>query len=303
MRCLPKLVCCLVAVLFSTACGGQSASTVGKSEGSVWKVESPTTRVYLCGTIHLLRKQDYPLPASYETAYKDSQKLVFELPPGSQSDPNLGQLMQEAGSFPEGQDLLSKIPPSIWNALNDWCTKNRANADAFKGFRPWLAALTVAATEYAALGAVPGRGVDSVYEERMTKDGKTGEGLESVELQIGLFSKLNDNQQRQLLEQTLAEVKSLPKQFERMITAWRTGDVDGLNQMMFEEAKNYPDLMDIFLIQRNASWISRLEEHLAGKEHVMVLVGAGHLGGETGLLSLLKAKGYKVEKVRASELK
>ena len=297
------LLASVFSALLVSACNGQPALAPGKGEGSVWKVESANTHIYLCGTIHLLRKSDYPLPAPYEAAYKDSQKLVFELPPGSQRDPKLGTMMQEAGSFPDGQDILSKINPETWTALREWCERRQVDANAFKRFRPWLAALTVAATEYAAVGAASDRGVDSVFEERMTKDAKTGEGLESVELQIGLFSKLTEKQQQQLLEQTLAEVKSLPNQFERMITAWRTGDADGLNKMMFEEAQNYPELMDVFLIQRNASWISRLEQFLAKKDHVMVLVGAGHLGGDAGVISLLKAKGYKVEKVKAEAAK
>ena len=299
---LPLLsVICVAFTLAVTACGGQLAVGGKKGDGSVWRVESATTRVYLCGTIHLLRASDYPLPATYETAYKDSQRLVFELPPGSQHDPKLAAQMQERGSYPEGTELSATIQPATWNALADWCTKHQVNAEAFKHLRPWLAALTIAATEYAAVGAAPDRGVDSVFEARMGKDGKLGEGLETVDLQIGLFSKLTEKQQEQLLEQTLAEVKTLPTQFERMITAWRTGDVDDLNKMMFEEAKNYPDLMDIFLVQRNASWIQRLEGFLSRTDHVMVLVGAGHLGGETGVLALLEKKGYKVKKVKIGE--
>ncbi|MDB6137157.1 MAG: hypothetical protein JWO94_229 [Verrucomicrobiaceae bacterium] len=295
------LITVLFSVLLMPACRAGPVVAPGKSEGSVWRVESATSHLYLCGTIHLLRETDYPLPSSYETAYADSQKLVFELPPGSQHDAKLATRMRDAGSYPEGTGLPGKVKPETWNALAGWCRKNGVGAEAFKPFRPWLAALTVAATEYAALGAAPDRGVDSVFEERMVKDGKTGDGLESVDLQIGLFSKLTARQQEQLLEQTLAEVKTLPDQFERMITAWRTGDVDDLNQMMFEEAKNYPDLMDIFLYQRNASWISKLEACLGKKQNVMVLVGAGHLGGEHGVIALLKARGFKVEKVRPSQ--
>ncbi len=289
------LLSCLLCLLLSPARAGQPQP----ANGSVWRVQSATTSLYLCGTIHLLREQDYPLPSSYETAYKDSQRLVFELPPGSQHDPKLATRMRDAGSYPEGTLLTDKIKQPTWQAFATWCQKQSVGADAFKQMRPWLVALTVAATEYAAVGAAPDRGVDSVFEERMVKDGKSGDGLETIDFQIGLFSKLSAAQQEQLLEQTLAEVKSLPNEFERMIADWRTGDIEDLHTMMFAEAKNYPDLMDIFLIKRNASWISRLEGYLGRTEHVMVLVGAGHLGGDTGVLALLKAKGYKVAQVTA----
>ena len=287
------LIACVLRTLLTPVCADQVPPN-----GSVWRVESATTSLYLCGTIHLLRESDYPLPSSYETAYKDSHRLVFELPPGSQSDPKLAARMRDAGSYPEGTQLTDKIKPQTWRAFGDWCQKQGVGADGFKQMRPWLAALTVAATEYAAVGAAPDRGVDSVFEERMRKDGKPGDGLETVNFQIGLFGKLSEAQQEQLLEQTLTEVKSLPDQFERMIADWRTGDVEDLHKMMFAEAKNYPELMDIFLNKRNASWISRLEGYLGKTEHVMVLVGAGHLGGDTGVIALLKAKGSKVQQVK-----
>jgi len=82
-----------------------------------------------------------------------------------------------------------------------------------------------------------------------------------------------------------------------MIACWRGGDVEALHHMLFREAERYPDLLDRFLTQRNARWIAQLERYLAGKEHVMVLVGGGHLGGKGGVINLLKGKGYTVRKL------
>ncbi len=298
MRHLLLLASCLLCVLSTPACAAGQAPV---ANGSVWKVEGGGSRIYLCGTIHLLREKDFPLSPSYDVAYNDCQRVVFELPPGSQHDPRLAELMRDAGSYPEGTQLQEKIKPQTWQAFNAWCQKRGVPADPFKQMRPWLAALTVAATEYAAVGAVSDRGVDFVFEERMQKDHKAGDGLETVDFQIGLFSKLTEAQQASLLEQTLTEVKTLPNEFERMIGDWRNGDIEDLNKMMFAEAKNYPDLMDIFLINRNKSWIKKLEGYLAKPEHVMVLVGAGHLGGDTGVIAMLKARGYKVSQVTAAE--
>ncbi len=295
MRFLAALLLWSITLLPFTACGQKPAAAGGT--GSVWVVESPTTKLYLCGTIHLLRRGDYPLPAAYEKAYTDSAKLAFELPPGTSRDPQLAIKMRAEGSYAEGQTLADKIKPEAWDALNAWAASRGLSADAFNRFRPWFVALTISATEYAMLGAEPDRGVDQVFEKRAQKDGKAGEGLETLDLQLGLFTALSEELQQELLEQTLAEVKSLPDQFKKMIVAWREGDVDELHRMLFEEAEKYPELLDTFLIQRNARWIKQLEGYLAGKEHVMVLVGTGHLGGKGGVIDLLKEKGYSVHKL------
>lgn len=268
--------------------------------GSVWVVESATTKLYLCGTIHLLRSQDFPLPEAYETAYADARRLVFELPPGVAHDPQLAVKMRTAGTYPDDQSLSKKVSKQTWAALGEWARSHGLNAQAFDRFRPWFTALTISATEYALLGADAERGVDQLFEARARKDGKPGEGLETLELQLGLFTSLSEEHQHELLEQTLAEVKTLPTQFEKMISSWRVGDADALHEMLFEEAEKYPELLDAFLTQRNARWIKQLEGYLGGKEHVMVLVGTGHLGGKDGVIDLLKTRGYKVTKLADS---
>lgn len=293
-----SLLSSFLALLALPACGqSPESSAQAAAPGSVWVVESPTTRMYLCGTIHLLRRSDYPLPRVYEQAYADSQRLVFELPPGDARESQLAAKMQAAGSYAEGQALSDTIKEETWKALNAWAGNRGLNAGTFNTMRPWLVALMISATEYAALGADPERGVDRLFEKRSARDGKPGEGLETVDFQIGLFTALSDAQQQELLEQTLAEVKTLASQYQKMIASWKAGDADALHQMLFEEAEKYPDLLDRFLTHRNARWLSRLEQYLAGKEHVMVLVGGGHMGGKGGVIELLQGRGYKVHKL------
>lgn len=269
--------------------------------GSVWVVESPSTRLYLCGTIHLLRAQDYPLPAAYESAYAASQRLVFELPPGADKGAQLAKQMADAGRIRDGRNLFDLVDQQTADATRAWARRRGVSMDLMRAFQPWFAALTVAATEYQAAGAEPGRGVDVFFENKAAQDKKPGEGLETVQQQIALFSGLPESRQTELLSQTLAEVEALSGQFGEMVSAWRSGDIEALNKLLFEEAERYPDLMEVFLFHRNEAWMSRLEQLLAGKENVMVLVGAGHLGGKRGLIELLTSRGYRVKPYVAAQ--
>ncbi len=282
-------LCCLAL------CGCSQQRGNSADAGSVWVVESKTARLYLCGTIHLLRAQDYPLPASYEMAYAASQKLVFELPPGADKGAQLAKQMADAGRIRDGRTLFEMVDQATADATRAWARKRGVSMDLMRAFQPWFAALTVAATEYQAAGADPGRGVDVFFEKRAAQDGKPGEGLETVKQQIDLFSTLPEPMQAELLSQTLAEVEALSGQFGAMVAAWRSGDIEALNKLLFEEAERYPELMNVFLFHRNEAWMSRLEGHLAGKDTVMVLVGAGHLGGERGLIELMRKRGYVVK--------
>jgi uncharacterized protein YbaP (TraB family) len=255
-------------------------------------------RLYLCGTIHILRESDYPLAPGYEAAYAESDKLVLELPPGAGAGGKLANRMRELGLYSSDASLDSKIRPDLWRDVRAWGKTRSLSASSLNRYRPWFLSLIIASMEYAALGAEPDKGVDQHFEERARRDGKPGEGLETVEFQLQMFASLSEEMQRNLLEQTLAEVTDMPREYERMIQAWKDGDLDTLHGMLFEEAERFPELMSVFLTDRNLAWIDSLEGMLKREERAMVLVGAGHLGSEFGVLELLRQRGFRVRHYR-----
>lgn len=291
------LISLLVSVLFTALAEPPPNAAPPPPLGSVWKVTSASGgRMYLCGTIHVLRAEDYPLAPAYESAYRDSTKLLFELPPGSSGGSLLLNRIQELGMLPRDQKLQDVIAKTTWQKMEAWAVSRKIPAGRLDGYRPWFAAITIAAMEYSVLGAQPDKGVDTFFEERAQKDGKPGEGLETVDFQLSLFANLTAAQQEDLLRQTLAEVTSLPDEYKEMIRAWKTGDLEALRRMLYREAEQYPELMDLFLHDRNKTWVGKLEALLSKGERVMVLIGAGHLAGPQGLIELLKARGHTVER-------
>lgn len=303
------LLACILALAL-TGCVRRDAETrapasapdtgAGK-DGSVWVVDSPKTggRLFLCGTIHILREADYPLAPGYEAAYANSDRLLFELPPGAGEGPQLVTRMRELGTYPlQEQALPSHLPPATWEAVQKWAQSRGVTPSTFFRQRPWYVALIITSTEYAALGAKPQFGVDNHFEARAKRDGKPAGGLETAEFQLQLFAGLSADQQREMLEQTLAEVAVLPQEYDEMIEAWKTGKLDDLGEMLFREQARFPDLMELFLFGRNRSWMPRLEEILQKGERAMLLVGTGHFAGDKGLIRLLKDKGYTVRHYR-----
>lgn len=279
-------------------CGCGRLSVVAEDKGCVWVAESGRGgKVFLCGTIHLLRESDYPLPAAYEVAYAAAEELVFELPPGASESPELSRRMQELGMLPADAALQKQLPAEEWKRVSDWATRRGVDPAVMDRMRPWYASLLMVATEYAALGAAADRGVDQFFEERAKKDGKAGSGLETVEQQLALFSGMTGEQEREVLEQTLAEMASVEAEYENMIRAWKQGDLEALQALLFREAERYPDLMESFLNARNRAWVPVLAKVLERGGKAMVLVGAGHLGGEQGVIALLRGKGYEVRRV------
>ena len=68
------------------------------AQSSVWLATKGNNKVYLGGTIHMLRSSDYPLPSEYETAYNAADNLYFEIDIDQMNDPagQLGMLQRLA---------------------------------------------------------------------------------------------------------------------------------------------------------------------------------------------------------------
>ena len=287
------------ALIWLFAAAPSIAEDKAKTDGpsSVWVAEKGGHRIYLVGTIHLLRAKDYPLPDVFEEAYRDSKKLVFELPPGSDGAGEVAQRMRRMGSYPEDDTLGGHITADTMKHVLEWADKNNVSQSTVKGCRPWFLSLIIASIEYQALGAASDRGLDAWFEKRAEKDGKPGSGLESVEYQLSLFSTLSNKLQEELLLQTLDEAVSMQKNYDELLAAWRGGDLAKLHEIMFRDADKFPELMEDFLNKRNQAWIEPIMQLFADGGHVMVLVGAGHLGGKAGVLELLKAKGCTIRQL------
>ena len=279
----------LLSVFSAASCSGDPA---GDGKCMVWKVEGEKATVYLAGSIHVLRKEDYPLPAAYDAAYADSSRLAFELPPGAASDPKTAMAMMAAGSYPAGETMDDHLSEDALKELNAYLKKSGMPAQ-LKTMRPWLFSVAISMQEMLKLGANPDIGVDKHYEDRAKKDKKPAEGLESVEDQVSVFSTLTEEQQEQMLVKTLAELSEVGDVFKGMLESWKTGDAEGLHRLMTKEADDFPELMEALLDKRNANWMEQITGYIEGDENVMVIVGAGHLSGEGSVIDLLEKKGYK----------
>src|SRR4051812_47524379 len=79
----------------------------------VWKVTAPTGgTLYLGGSWHLLRNQDYPLPSSYNAAFDASSALAFEVNPRDLN--GSGKMLERAGTYPRGDSMKNHVDPRTY---------------------------------------------------------------------------------------------------------------------------------------------------------------------------------------------
>ena len=274
---------------------GPQSQAQETSKNCLWSIQKDSHKLYLLGSIHVLKSDAYPLAAAIENAYSASQKVVFETDMNAMLDPAVAQKMMQLALYPEGQSLNQQLRPETLNRLKAKMSQLGLPMQQFSRFKPWFIALTLAQLELQRMGFNPVNGVDMHFFGRSKSDQKQMGFLEPIDFQINLLGKMNATDQDALLVQTLEEMDIVTELAADMLGYWKAGDVENLYHLMNKSFEGHSGLRDKLLIQRNKRWVSGVEALLKENKNVLVIVGAGHLVGPDSLIDLLQEKGHKVK--------
>jgi uncharacterized protein YbaP (TraB family) len=266
-------------------------------ETTVWKVKSESSEMYIGGTIHVLRESDFPLPAVFDEAYEKAELLVFETDIGKISDPETQTLIINKAVYTDGTTIDKVISTETYSLLEEYCAGIGIPMSAIMQYKPSMIMLTLVAMKLQKLG-VTEEGVDKFFYKKATTDEKNIEGFETIEEQIEMIATMGDGIEDDFITHGINEIKIIGEIFEKIIDSWKTGDNDKLIDLLIKEMKEkFPNLYKKMLDDRNIKWLVKLEEYLKTAQTEFVLVGAGHLVGEKGVIEQLKKRGYEVEKL------
>ncbi|MFW5444357.1 MAG: TraB/GumN family protein [Methylococcaceae bacterium] len=265
------------------------------ADTSLWKVSKGNSELYIGGTIHLLSASDYPLPVEFEQAYKQAQTIVFETDLTAMVQPDVQQKMIQRLMYHNGKVLKDDLRAETYQALVDYVTSKGLMIELINQFKPPLAIITLLMTELQRLG-MANTGVDNYFNKKAMADGKDLDELESVQVQLDVIANMGKGQEDEMILSTIAEMKELSSIMKDMKAAWRKGDIKQLEKIGISPMKkDFPDLYRLLLVDRNNDWVPKIEALLATPETEFVLVGALHLVTKDGVISKLRAMGYKVE--------
>lgn len=167
--------------------------------------------------------------------------------------------------------------------------------------RPWLAALTVTLSEMQRLGYDPLLGIDRHFLAQAKETGMRVEQLETPEFQINLLSGFDDEMQDLFLHYTLKDMAGTAEMIDELMAAWLEGDADTVEQLLL--APDDPDpraepVYEKLFYERNRDMVKKISAMIDSGGVWFVVVGAGHLVGEKGLVDLL-SESYDVTQVQA----
>lgn len=263
------------------------------AKAPIWALSDEDSTVYLAGSVHLLRKQDMPIPPAFDAVYAQSEELVFELDMAEMMNPASAFQIRKQGTLPAGEFLSDHLSENTVAALKAYLKDQNMRVDMFDRFTPGMVYITLGSLEAIRHGARPELGLESTFFQRSVKDGKPSRGLETMEYQMARFNELEIATVDQLILDTLEEADNAEQALDEIIAAWKSGDPDQIAELIVDKMSEDADVQRILLTERNRNWIPEIEKALAGDKDTLFLVGAAHLAGENSVIELLREKGYE----------
>lgn len=261
---------------------------------TMWLAEGKSNRVYLLGSVHLLRESDYPLPEAIEMAYGDAETVVMELDMDDIDPIEMQGLVNRLGILQDGDTLRAVMGEELYEQATLAADKVDIPLDMLDSSEPWLAAMTVEEMLLFRMGFNPLLGIEMHLTTKATTDGKPIEGFETVEQQLRFLDGLSLDAQREMLLQTLIDSAELESLMDSIINAWRDGDVRYLEDTLLADMQQYEELNKVLVVDRNRRWTTEIEQLLTHDDDYLIVVGALHLVGEDGVPQLLQKQGVPV---------
>lgn len=295
MKKFVKAALCSAAAFLSAPSLAQTAA-LPDADPAIWVVKDPDTTIYLFGTFHAMDGKHDWFNDEVKTAFDSAREVVLELPPTDNPAELQPVIMKHAVDL-AGKPLSEKLSPETREKYSKALADIGVPVAAFDRFRPFFAALTLVMAHAQKLGFSGEKGAEAALTKAARDAGKPISGLETMDFQLSMFADMSEEDQIEMLDQTLDQLAEIGTSFNRMNALWTKGDAEGFAALMQEMNASSPELFKVIFTQRNARWAEWVDQRLDTPGTVFVAVGTGHLAGKDSVQDMLKARGIEAARL------
>lgn len=258
----------------------------------LWRVRNFAQPVYILGSIHALHRTDYPLGHEIDEAIGQCKRFVFEYD-SYHTDPRLWRRkMREAQHYRAGVTLRDKIRPETYAHIQKIA---KVRASEYDDVKPWAIAYFMLSHPY--FHDIDTRYGTESYVIRRASPFAEFAGLETLDQHIGVLADMSDGESEVFLLQSFVHADRLALEMSNTIAAYKRGDTRALAVANAFEDREAPFITWRIIDQRNAEWIPPIEREMQSGKATMIVVGARHLCGPHNIISMLQARGYRLEQL------
>ncbi|MBD5318860.1 MAG: TraB/GumN family protein [Bacteroides sp.] len=292
---MKKLLLTLAVVLGTTL--GCSAQLLWEISGN--GLEKPS---YLFGTHHIAPVSVLDSVPGFNKALASADKVYGEMVMSEAQSPASQQIMMGYAMAPQDSLLTMVLTApqldSVSNVLKHYMGP-MGSANQFAALKPAMlnTLLALMQSQAAFPNFDPTKQLDGEIQKRGAEAGKEIGGFETIDDQCkAMFGTSIVSQAESLMDMVRNDDKAAGIAI-RLAKAYLAGDLNSMLAIMEDpELGGDEEWSERMLNKRNANWV-RMMAGLLPTASILIAVGAGHLPGEKGLISLLRKEGYTVKPV------
>ena len=285
-------------VVGSEICHAQASPSakVAPASALLYKIEGKGLKKpsYLFGTIHLICAKDMFEAATMKTYLDQTGQIMLEM---DLDDPAVIKKVGEASVLKDGKTVKEFFKPEEYAKL-DAVFKSYLGMsfDALASYKPMISSSTLLMSPKV-LGCQPPQMYDNAFAQGAAARKVPVIGLETADEQIAVIDSQPMVEQIKGLNDLANNPQKTVDGFQKLYKLYLTQDSDALYVLAASETKKSGLSLAKFLDNRNINWIPSIEKTIA-LTPTFIAVGAAHLGGKKGVVSLLRAKGYTLTPIR-----
>ncbi len=261
---------------------------------------------YLFGTIHLIPQEDYFLESTVIKALNESDEVLFEIDPREMQDPSVMMGLMTKITMRGDTSLQDLLSPERYDSVADYFNASGLPMFMLQKMKPMFLSSMVGQdlTQGNPFGG-GGEGGMKSYELELSEIASSADkpisGLETMDFQLSLFDSIPYSIQAEMLFRAVQDdlnndMGGTDSQLDQMVSMYRRRAVAEMAQLITDESAGFGNFEELLVVRRNEKWVPIIQNRLTTTPSLYA-VGAGHLGGERGVIALLRAAGLTVEPV------
>jgi len=243
--------------------------------------------VYIYGTIHAIPQADFFVDDVVVEKFKSSEKLVLEI---DMSNPNMAFEVQ-AAMMMKDNSIDKLLAPEEYARLSKFFADSLQMPIAMlNSVKP----LMMSSFLLPKLIGTQVASYEGYFMQQAAAQQKQVGGLETVVEQISHLDMIPLTQQASMLMESVDDFNKSRSEFKHLVETYKSRDVEAVYQVVMATEEEYREFGEFLIDKRNQNWIPKIIE-LGNAQTTFVAVGCGHLGGEKGVLNLLRKEGFDVK--------
>lgn len=268
-------------------------SVMTNENSLLWRVSGNGLKQasYLYGTIHIIKDEDFHIGKNLKQKLLQSKRVVMEIDLSKVNVMKLAQL----SILPDMKSIKDYLSDSDYTLVRkfyiDSIKIGSSNFDmAYAHFKPFF-------LEQMLYLNYMGKSMQS-YEEEFKSIAEENnialDGLETMDEQLAFIDEIPIDEQFKSILDAIKNYQSNIEKLDTLVQYYKAQNLAKLTEYFSDDdAKVYKTTL---VDKRNAEWMAKLKNFISS-EPCFIAVGAGHLGGENGVITLLRQQGYKVEPI------